>query len=78
MRKQEQPQLTVKELAAQAVAKGIRLDQIKASGAVCRRTKTVILNNVQYNWPDFVDSYWEALNASQRTASVVARPSFNL
>ena len=58
--------LTIDEVAAAAVAKGVRLDVLKRTGAVAGGL--VRLNDVDYDWQEFISSYWQAVNVAKATA----------
>ena len=70
--------LTIDEVAAAAVAKGVRLDVLKRTGAVAGGL--VRLNNVDYDWQEFISSYWQATNVAKSTAKAgkTKRTSYSL
>ena len=70
--------LTIDEVATAAVAKGVRLDVLKRTGAVAGGL--VRLNNVDYDWQEFISSYWRAINVAKSAAKAAktTRTSYSL
>ena len=70
--------LTIDEIAAAAVAKGVRLDELKRTGAVAGGL--VRLNHVDYDWEEFISSYWQATNEAKAAAKAAktVRTSYSL
>ena len=71
--------LTVDEVATAAVAKGVRLDVLKRTGAVAGGL--VRINDVDYDWQEFIGSYWQATNVAKsaaRASGKTTRTSYSL
>ena len=58
--------VTIDQAAGNVVASGGRLDVLKRTKAVAGGL--VRIDNVDYDWVDFCEAYWQATNAAKSAA----------
>ena len=59
-------EVTIDQAASNVVASGGRLDVLKRTNAVAGGL--VRIDGVDYDWQEFISSYWQATNAAKSAA----------